>query len=312
MRQAGRLGYALRCARAIATNQLARCAPALYVRATGQTGRGAADTETAEDIAAYFLRCVDDYLEMLSVDARDARAFLHGKSLLEYGPGDLPGVAMLLVAHGAARVTCVDRFPMFVLSGKNLDVIGHLLKALPDEGRRRLDACFVVEGDPASGLRPDKVDYLVRPSGCSGLIDAADIVLSRAVLEHVNDLAALFADMVAAMRVGGVAVHQVDLRSHGLHRSNPLDFLAVSPRLWDLLYSHKGVPNRVRIDSYRSLLARLPVAIRRLDTTRRAEQDDVAGVRPHLAAPFRHMSDDDLSCLGFWLVFEKSEHRALH
>jgi len=296
----------IRLARAMATNQIARHAPSLYVRLTRQTGRGAASAETPSGIAGYFVRCVDDYLSMLGVARDNAAAYLAGKTTLEYGPGDLPGVAVLLVALGAQKVYCVDRFPLYALSAKNVGVLRALRGSLAAPEQQRFDECFVQPGVPESGFRDDRIHYLIRPSGLSGLRDRIDLAISRAVLEHVDDLPALFADMTAAMRAGASAAHQVDLRSHGLHRSNPLDFLEMSSRLWALLYSHKGVPNRWRVDVYRSIVASLPVTVLRLETTARADPRDVAAVRPGLADEFRGVSDDDLACLGFWIVFRKN------
>jgi len=102
-------------------------------------------------------------------------------------------------------------------------------------------------------------------------------------------------------------VHQVDLRSHGLHESNPLDFLEPSEALWSLMFSHKGVPNRWRVDRYREIVAGLPLVLLRLEPTARAEAQDVQRVRARLAPPFRDTSDEDLAWLGFWLVARKLE-----
>ena len=296
----------IRYARAIATNQFARYAPSLYVRATRQTGRGARESETPTEIASYFSRCVDEYFAELSLDDAAARQFIDDKVVLEYGPGDFPGVALLLIAYGARKVYCVDRFPLVALSDKNVAVVHQLQAALPNAAQRRLTGCFVQPGVPASGFRSDRVEYVVRRGGLSGLADTVDLVISRAVLEHVDDLPALFHDMVTAMRTGATAIHQVDLRSHGLHQSNPLDFLSLSQPLWDLLYSHKGVPNRHRIDRYRSIMRSLAVNVVKCEATTRADPGDVRDVRPQLAPEFRHLSDEDLAWLGFWLVFDKT------
>jgi SAM-dependent methyltransferase len=301
MRGAGRI------LRAVATNQLARYAPGLYVRATRQTGRGARYTETVEDIAAYFRRCVDDYEAMIASTGLAPTQLLADCMLLEYGPGDLPGVALLLLAAGARKVYCIDRFPMVALSDKNVAAIEALRLALSAEQRARFDAAFVVPGVVRSGFRADRLEYVVPPHGDSGLQAEVDIVLSRAVLEHVDDLPRIFADMSAAMRPGALAVHQVDLRSHGLHRVNPLDFLVPSPGLWSLMFSHKGVPNRWRVDRYRDIVGRLPLEVLHLEATTRAHADDVRSVRPDLAEPFRATSDEDLAWLGFWMVLRKRE-----
>jgi SAM-dependent methyltransferase len=289
----------------VASNQLARLMPSLYLRMTRQTGRGAAAEEGPADIAQYFRDCVDAYFELLRIAPVDVLSFLAGKTLMEYGPGDLPGVAALMVARGARKVYCVDRFPLVTLSPKNTRVLADLIDGSRGQERDRLVACLVDADNPAAGFAPDRIEYLIRPSGLSGLRDAVDLVFSRAVLEHVDDLESTFADMIAAMRPGALAIHQVDLRSHGLHMTNPLDFLGWSSTIWQLMYSEKGVPNRWRIDKYRSILQRLPADVRELTPTKLASDDHVAGVRVALAPEFQSLSNEDLSWLGFWLVLSK-------
>lgn len=306
-RNGGRLsvGDAMRIVRATATNQLARFAPAAYVRLTGQTGRGDAADESSGDISQYFRQSADAYFEKLAIPRESHASFLAGKTLMEYGPGDLPGVAALMIARGADKVYCVDRFPLVNLSEKNGRVLGHLIDGCQGAERDRLVGCLKNKNDPQAGFDPRRIEYLVRPGGLSGLINAVDLVFSRAVLEHVNDLDATFKDMVIAMRPDASAVHLVDLRSHGLHKSNPLDFLEWSSGLWSVMYSQKGVPNRWRVDRYRSLVADLPIELLLLEATKLAAIEHVAAVRPRLADPFRGVSDEDLRCLGFWLLFRK-------
>jgi SAM-dependent methyltransferase len=296
-----------RIARAIMTNQVARFAPGVYVRATRQTGRSGRNQEKVDEIAQYFRSCVDDNSAIVEGGRSDEAPFFADKVVLEYGPGDLPGVALLLLANGARKVYCIDRFPMVALSDKNLAVIDSLAAALPAAQRNRFAESFNETGSARSGFRRDRLEYLVQPTGRSELRDAVDVVLSRAVLEHVDALEALFEDMVRAMRNGALAVHQVDLRSHGLHESNPLDFLEPSEALWSLMFSHKGVPNRWRVDHYREIVARLPLAVLRLEPTARAQAQDVQQMRSRLASPFRDTSDEDLAWLGFWLVARKIE-----
>jgi SAM-dependent methyltransferase len=295
----------LRITRAIAGNQLARFAPSAYVRHTKETGRGAGTEESAADMAAYFHRCVDDYFERLPGAPGDRQQYLAGKTLMEYGPGDLPGVAALMVAFGAEKVFCVDRFPLMRLSAKNLRAVHQLTEGCDGPQQDRLRSCLSDAGDPSAGFDPRRIEYLVKADGISGLEEQVDLVLSRAVLEHVNDLEATFGDMVAAMRPGAIAIHKVDLRSHGKHRSNVLDFLERPQWLWSLMYSEKGVPNRWRINTYREILAALPVRVLSLEPTTVASVDEVRQVRPRLAEPFRHLGDADLSWLGFWVVFQK-------
>ncbi len=299
-----RLATARRVIQATLTNQIARFAPALYVQLTGQTGRGAGEVRL-EEVGVYFQTCLDEYFEQLAAHNVSPAMALTGKRILEYGPGDLPGVAILMIANGAEQVVCVDRFPLVKMSPKNVQIAKIMLERLPAPMRERAESCFRQTGRPESGFDPKRIDYVIRPSGLSGLNNEIDMVISRAVLEHVNDLPATFRDMQAALKPGGIAIHEVDLKSHGLHRHNPLDFLNWSTWLWSLMYSAKGVPNRLRANAYRDAVSAAGLERMSMAPTLLASPDDVNNVRAELAKPFVMLSDDDLSWLGFWLVCRK-------
>lgn len=295
------LSDAFRVLRAVGTNQLARVAPRLYLRITRQTGRGAAE-ESPEDIADYFEQCFGEYFEQLGIAPGEREGHLEGKRVLEYGPGDIQGVALLMLAHGARQVYCVDRFPMAALHEKNRRVLELLLARLDGPRRARAEAVFRVPGDPGSGFDPASLVYLIHPRGLSELRGEVDLVYSRAVLEHVNDLEATFQDMATALRPGGRVLHQVDLKSHGYHQRNPLDFLTWPVPLWNAMYGYKGAPNRLRVDQYRRAMAVAGLVLDLLQPTLQVAPEIVAEVRPHLAGPYRGVSDEDLTWLGFWLV----------
>lgn len=296
----------VRVVRAASTNQIARLAPSLYVRLTGQTGRGDRTGETPVTVADYFERCVDDYLQRVGVHKRNAEQFFSGKVLLEYGPGDLPGVALWLIALGAEKVICADRFPLVRPSAFSTQVVISLLQRLNETQRARAEAALVDPQHPQQGFRSERIQYVIQPSGLSHLRNVCDMVFSRAVLEHVDDLDATFADMDAALKPGGIAIHLVDLKSHGLHRSNPLDFLTWPTALWNFMYSQKGVPNRWRIDRYRAVLARTSLQVEQLEPVARYKQENITQVRPHLAPQFQQVSDEDLAWMNFWLVARKT------
>ena len=294
-----------RTIKAFASNQLARIAPRAYVKLTKQTGRGDPDSETPNDIASYFENCLDDYFSILEISAEQQEDFLRDKVILEYGPGDIPGVALLMVAKGARKVYCIDRFPLVKTDEKSLGVINRLASRLPENQKQRFRGCFADPGSPSSGFSSEHIEYLVRPDGLSGIVGQIDLVISRAVLEHVNDLDATFIDMSKAMRPGALSLHQVDLKSHGLHRANPLDFLEYPSWLWSLMYSHKGVPNRWRVDRYRHLLATQPLDLLVLRPTALFNQKDVESISGRLAKPFQGISASDLGWQGFWMFCRK-------
>ncbi|NWG32052.1 MAG: hypothetical protein HXY29_11210 [Rhodocyclaceae bacterium] len=87
--------------KAIASNQIARFAPGLYVRLTGQTGRGDSAQESPADIAGYFRQCVSDYATILDIPAGglpEASSFLAGAMTLS----STTGCAMFATAFRGA------------------------------------------------------------------------------------------------------------------------------------------------------------------------------------------------------------------
>jgi Methyltransferase domain len=290
--------------KAVLSNQLARVAPAAYVRLTRQTGRGEGNEESPEQIADYFSKCFHDYGRQLGFDDAGFDTFLAGKLVLEYGPGDILGMALLLYAHGARAVHCFDRFPLYSASEKNLRVYEHLMASLSGGTRDRFASAFVENGRPASGFRPEAVAYFVSPDGLSGASRKYDLILSRAVLEHVGDLGGTVRDIAAALELGGVSIHEVDLRSHGLDRYRPFDFLTWPDSAYRLMFSEKGFPNRWRLNTYRTLFEQAGLHIRRLEPTARLPAEQVSLIEPHLASPLRGVSRDELAWMGFWVVVE--------
>lgn len=291
----------LRFSKATLTNQIARYAPNLYVNLTKETGRGLGD-ESVSDIADYFRRCFDDYRQHFADQDLDLIAHIRDRQLLEYGPGDIPAVALLMYAHGAAGVTCLDRFRLLKLTEKNQQVLAQLLASLPAEQAERAASAFQRHGDPASGFRKEAIRYEVATNGCIDTGETYALIYSRAVLEHVNDLDRTFEHMGKSLAGDGLGMHKVDLRSHGMHRNNPLDFLCWPSWAWSLMTSAKGAPNRWRINRYRELLQKHQLPIILLEQDEQAEKADIDNIRPSLARAFRHLPDEDLGCMTFWLI----------
>lgn len=294
---------ALRVTKAALMNQVARFTPGLYVGLTGQTGRGNEKDPPAR-IAAYFRRCFNEYMERLGVESGKEARFLRSRSVLEYGPGDVLGVALLMYAHGASSVQCVDRFPLKRATDNNLQAYRELIDTLGPEQRERACRAFVEYGEPESGFDPRAIAYAVTRDGLIGRTAAYDLIISRAVLEHVDRLDMTMDDMASALRRDGIAIHKVDLKSHGMDRYHPFDFLTWPEPVYRLMNSHKGNPNRWRVDKYRELVERNHLRFKELEHTGRLEPEQIERIRPSLAAGFRDIPTEELSWLGFWMVLE--------
>lgn len=287
--------------KAVLSNQLARFAPRTYVNLTHQTGRGS-EAENASQIAQYFIQCFIDYGEQLGFTTQESSEFFKGKTILEYGPGDIMGVALLMYAHGAARVDCIDRFELSKLSETNISVYCELLKSLSTEQRARADHAFEDIGNPASGFNAAAIHYKITRDGLTDGREKYDLIVSRAVLEHVNDIEMTMQDIKQNLKPSGLSIHQVDLKSHGLDRYTDFDFLTWPSSLYRLMYSHKGFPNRWRIDKYRQLAARSGLKMTKLKATDCLDDEKITAIQAKVAKEFLGISRHDLSWMGFWMI----------
>lgn len=169
-----------------------------------------------DDPVDYALALARTQLDMLR-----ARAIpLKGRTVLELGPGIDCAVALVLASCGA-EMAVADRFPAPWDPGFHPAFYRDFL-ARWDGPCRALEA--VVERGSYDGvltLVPEPAEAL------ASLGDAStDLVLSNAVLEHVQDLGAVEREMARVTRPGGVQMHQVDCRHH-VDFTRPLDHLLI-------------------------------------------------------------------------------------
>jgi SAM-dependent methyltransferase len=283
------------CSYHLAYNALTRVAPkfsAAIQRATGDSGRG--KEVEGESAADYFEAVVRDYQTM----AEHAGVVAPGDSIfrdrrvLELGPGNTRSVALLLRTRGALAVEGYDPFDIQSRSREYLASCyepilrraGH--EATYEHAERLLEPCPVRTSKGA--LLADSKRF--------------DLVVSRAVLEHVSDLDALFGDLRAVTRDDAVLIHKVDLRCHGQKYDHELDFLLFPEGLYRLMSSHIDIPNRVRLDRYLALGRAHGLSLVYAGSTHLIGHEAVESVRARLARPFRDMAAEVLSVLGVWLV----------
>jgi SAM-dependent methyltransferase len=202
-------------------------------------------------------------VESILAHARLGLEEVKGLRVLELGPGEDLGVALRFLAAGAAEVACIDRFEFEAEPEWEHEVYRGLLADLDAEQRARLEGMVSPAGelDRGDGSRLETVRGVGIEEGAARLGERRfDLIVSVAVLEHVYDLAAAFSAMDALLAPGGLMLHQVDLRDHGMFSGggrHPLEFLTIPPAVYRAMTSHTGAPNRERIGSYRTLLAEL-------------------------------------------------------
>jgi SAM-dependent methyltransferase len=163
---------------------------------------------------------------------------LEGLRVLEIGPGDDLGIAMLFALAGASEVVVCDRF------------------AVRRDESRLTDLAKKLDLPPA--YRPTIIDGVGAEDAATHFgSESFDLVYSVAVLEHVADLKSALSAVMTMLRPGGVTVHYVGGGDHGMFRSgghHPLTYLTVPNFVYRAMTAHSGGPNRVHPADLRRIM----------------------------------------------------------
>ncbi|HJO22429.1 MAG TPA: methyltransferase domain-containing protein [Myxococcota bacterium] len=233
---------------------------------------------------------------------------LTGATVVEIGPGDHIPMAMLLLAAGAGRYICLDRFAGDLGGGAARTFYQALAHHLPQRWPE------LAAGLHRQGLAPDRFPDSAGDRVCvwrraveeSPETDVADLVLSNNVVEHVSDLDAFVRHSFKMLRSGGRAVHRVDFTAHDVWaaRGDPFEWLTVSDGIWRLTGSHRGSPNRYRYHEVREAVERGGFLIE-VDLVEAYPLDLIRSARPRLARRFRGMPVESLAVRTALFVCEK-------
>lgn len=229
-------------------------------------------------------------------------AYFKDKTLVEIGPGDTLGVALMFIGHRCKKVTCIDRFRCVQHTKKHAEIYNELIDSFDKTGRL-LCKRAVRLGEGSVLFNPNKIEYLSNIPFEKNMLPSqfCDAVYSYDVLEHVTDVRECFIQMKRIIKKGGYCIHDVDLSGHGELRGSfhPLDFLRYSSPIWRLMNSHRGAPNRVRYGEYRRIMDELGFDILKL-LKEQINKDEVVKVKPNLSHEYRVLSDEELSVIGFF------------
>ena len=261
-------------------------ASAALQRVTRDTGRGKG--RDGAEAAAYFEAVMRDYA-VIARAAGVAGPLWRGKHVLELGPGDTRATALLARLEGAARWEGYDPFD---IQSRRPGYLGAIYDPIL-RGRGETQSA----DELLVGCRVTTTPRSLRGAG-----PRFDVVVSRAVLEHVRDLRALFDLAASVARPDAVWIHKIDLRDHGIRHDDDLDFLGFSEGVWRAMSSAIDLPNRLRARSYLELGEAAGLRTVWARATHVAEAARVDERRDSLAPPFRRLATDELRVLGLWLV----------
>ncbi|MFA5142609.1 MAG: methyltransferase domain-containing protein [Candidatus Omnitrophota bacterium] len=275
----------------------------LYRHEFGSTHK---DFSVAESLA-YIDAVFEDYLRYGGISAEK----LSGKTVLEIGPGDNLGVALKFIAYGAARVVCVDRIYSARDRKKEFAVYSALRESLGGaEMKSRFDSALELDKGECI-FNDNKLVYIygldIGERGAALKEDSFDLIISRAVLEHIYNIDSAFDFMDRHLKRGGCHLHKVDLRDHDMFTRdghNPLTFLTIPEFFWSLMTRYSGKPNRRRADYFEKKLSGFGYDYD-ISITSKEDMSSIDAVRPKLAAEFKGLPDENLLVGGIFIAARK-------
>ncbi|MBO1074899.1 class I SAM-dependent methyltransferase [Roseomonas marmotae] len=201
--------------------------------------------------------CITNGLEQI-VAFRESGFEVRGKTVLEFGSGWLPLIPWLFQLAGAGRLilTDIDRLmdeqtierARVILRTRIQDIAGALLQP---------ESTLLAQLE-----QPLRFDYLVPWDAASHPAGSADLIFSRATLEHVplQQLEFFFGQFFRILRPGGAMSHLVDNSDHWQHKDRALsrvNFLRFDDKgiFWKISQLNpQGFQNRLRHQDYITLM----------------------------------------------------------
>jgi SAM-dependent methyltransferase len=219
--------------------------------ATGKIDTDSGSTHTTlseEESVSYVEEVFTDYKKYGSLDKFSGIA-------AELGPGDNAGVALLMRRDGCEQVDLIDRY----FSRRNPDQQSRIYELLAQKYElhdfRQKDFW---DEQALAGInwkigQPAEVYF----QNCATQQDKIyDLIVSRAVLEHLYNPLDALRHMVACLKSGGRMFHDIDFRDHGMFtpKYHELTFLQIPNSIYPLMVRNSGRPNRILVHRYREVL----------------------------------------------------------
>jgi len=259
------------------------------------------------------------------------------KTLAELGPGESLGIGLAAVLSGVDTYLALDA-KRHVAHSRNLGVFDELIELfrqrapIPDDDEfpeifPKLDVYsfpreFLNDEMLARTLRSDRLAGIregllsIDEPGASTAVQihyiapwdfaeslpsqAVDMIISQAVMEHVEDIAHTYAKLYRWLRPGGFMSHNIDFRSHGL-TWDWNGHWTLSDGVWRLVKGTRPyLINRLPHSAHIAALQRTGLSI--LGDIRR---EGPAIARHRLARRFAQLSDQDLRTSGVLLQAAK-------
>ena len=277
--------------------------------------------------------CYSVYLRHLVMAAQHGLA-TDPRAVVELGPGDSLGIGLMALLTGAEQYYALDAV-RHASTETNLIIFDELAKLLtarapipsggefaeilPELNDYTFPTQILSETMLTQTLAPDRLSRLrhalaedmttgpIRYIALMGRMheipaDSVDLILSQAVMEHVDELEETYAECFRCLKPGGYMSHQIDLRCHD-----------TAPE-WNGHWKYSNLTWRLMRGSRPWFINRQPCSthidlVKQSGFSLRAQiiQSKNYGIpRKQLAKIFKNLSESDLLTAGVFILASKS------
>jgi SAM-dependent methyltransferase len=225
---------------------------------------------------------------------------INGQSVCEIGPGDCLASAAFFVGKGASHLDLVELQPP-VVNAKQFEVLSALKKmGFPIS----LDVVF---NKGALALNDRLISYHKHRMENYQAENEHVLLFSHNVMEHVEDLDAVFKSAWHALRPGGRMLHVIDLGGHGEFEDPipPLDFQTYPDWLFELMYPVNYRNTRRFLEEYEHAVAAAGFSNLEIRPLRIADKSYVESIRKKLRPAAQAQPVEDLAVIEFALYATK-------
>ena len=249
------------------------------------------------DQSAYIKNNFDGYCHSAKIGYQN----LNGKTILELGPGDSIGTALIASSFGAKTIMidagqfAVDDLSIYCKLANNLRQKGIDVPNIEEAPSFRdiLDIC--------------NAEYLTR--GLKDLSNlennSVDMIVSQAVLEHIRlaDFSKTIDECSRVMKEDGFSVHSVDLKDHLGRALNNLRF---SEDFWESDFIAKSgfYTNRIRYSEMLDIFRKSGLNI---DVIKQSKWDVLPTPKGSLSPPFDSLNYDELLISDFTVLLRHAK-----
>jgi len=229
--------------------------------------------------------------------------FFINKKVLEVGPGPDLMLGLLTLENGASSYQAIDYFP--VLSAPPFfykKISETLTNPVAIKAAQELSSSL----PNSQEINVSNLSYkILGIEKLGSLQEKYDIIFSKDVLEHIDDLDSAFKAMKQSLTPNGYMIHKVDFQTHTsfIQETDRLNFLRYSENIYKKFVKFRGGPNRLRLPELIELAKASGFTIEKIYINKEMSESELAKIKPYLSQYYRNLPDSALSPLSAWIIF---------